>query len=173
MVVFNNIGNPGIGRADKQVGGQRRKLRRSTSGISLAFTSELKVSGFRKKQILNLLTDDVSHPRCLLSEEGQEHPTPSLRRDVSNQERTYTRLVVSSRVFGISTTAYGQARTRDRPRRLDCHGTPTTNSTGCIHSFTRTRVCLNKTQRHSHPLERRLPAKTLDIYESGRETVRT
>jgi hypothetical protein len=132
VAVFNDIENPGIGRADERVGGQRRKLRRSTSGIALALTSELKVSGFRKN-IINLLTDDVSHPKCLRSEEEQEYPTPPLQRDVSNQERTYTRLVVSSRIFGISTTAYGQARRRDR--RLDCHGTPTTNSNECTHSF--------------------------------------
>ena len=158
MVVFNNMENPGIGRPDKQVGGQRSNLRQSTNGIALAFKASLR-SVVSVKKILNLLTDDVSHPRCLRGEEQQEHPIPSLRRDVSNQEQTYTRLVVSSRIFGISTTAYGQARTRDR--RLDCHSTPATNSNGCTHSFTRTHVYSNKT--HSRPLERRKNIRYLPI----------
>jgi len=73
MDLFNNFKNPGFGRADEQ----RRKLRRSTSGIAFALTRKLKVSGFLIK-VLNPLTDNVSHPRCLRGEEEREHPTSSL-----------------------------------------------------------------------------------------------
>ena len=124
---------------EEQTGRSAKELRRSTT-----YTHKLRVSVSLIK-ILHLLTDEVSHPDLFVSEEEQEHHTPSLRHDDSNQERTYTRPVVSSRKFRVSTTPYGQTGRRDC--RFDCHGiATTTNSKRRSHSLTR--MCLNTT--HSH-----------------------
>jgi hypothetical protein len=69
MALFNSFAKPRFGRADAQ----RRKFRRSTSGIAFALTSKFEVSGFLI-ETLNLLTDNVFHPRCLRSMSILPHP---------------------------------------------------------------------------------------------------
>jgi len=155
MAVSNKIEYPGFARSAGQ--GQRKNLGRSTSGIVLALISLGSVVSSSKYSIFSLMMCPT--PDFFVGEEEQEHHTPSLQHDNSNQERTYTRLVVSCRKFRISTTAYCQAGRRNR--RFDCHGiAATTNLKRRSHSLTRTHICLNTT--HSHPSERRLPTKTLN-----------